>query len=98
MLQRAFNLPQIPILPNTIEENSNLLILQQVLTVCKYVFLYFKQLPFQLEFIFSTNPDSYSSYQVQPKVLPKSIEELSGEKLTTLLSQKCIYINIICYS
>lgn len=38
MLQRAFNLPQIPILPNTIEENSNLLILQQVLTVYKYVF------------------------------------------------------------
>lgn len=39
MLEKAFNLPQIPILPNTIAENSNVLILQKVVTVYIYCIL-----------------------------------------------------------
>lgn len=33
MLEKAFNLPEIAILPNTIADNSNTLILQKVVRV-----------------------------------------------------------------
>lgn len=73
----------IPILPNTIEDHSNLIIIQQTLRI-----------PFQLDIVLSVKPDTYESYILQPKSLPPTIEQLSHASLTKLLEEKSEEFNI----
>lgn len=80
------NIPLYPILPNTIEEDSNLLYIQKSFTVFIWTII---QLPFSIDIVLKNNIGILDDYTNQNVCVPEYIDEVRGDRLTEIFLKKC---------